>query len=521
MELISLTALASAPPPNAAGGQHAGAHLPVVAFSLGCGEGVERSGALRHPAGEDEPEGRDWPSPFVGSSVPLPAFPSAPAELAVIRTAFPDSADRDPAEKGAKATEPPQRKAAAVSARAPAPTPAIPFTVFSGTPETATASSSGLMTESSHSLKAGPAEPPSTADGAAAPAGAPSTGKPAPSSQSSAPMAVAELPVPPEPRQDAAPALRGGFVRTGSDAVTMQQLPAPIFGTATPPTDRLSQRDATLTLPKVASEQSETVPPEAPGAAPAAPATPAGPRGNPAPVPSGGLPLPGGQIVGVPQALAEAAPQHGPDSAPLEPAAARPDRGFGLSEKVAPDDGLQAAGTATRPEERAETTKPSLPAGDVPGHLFPGHADTTLRAEGPTTARADIPAPPPVARQIAEAFAAFPDRAVEITLSPEELGRVRMVVTSHDGALVLSLAAERAETLDLMRRNIDQLAADLHDLGFDSFRFNFAGEGSGGHDARPAPGAEALPDGPVPVPPAPTAHPAGRASAGAGLDIRL
>jgi hypothetical protein len=521
MELISLTALASAPPPAAAVGQLAWARLPVAVFALGFGEGEGQSGALRHPTGKDESESGERPAQFFGSSVPLPAFPSAPAELAVIRTAVPDSADSDPAEKGAKATEPPQRQAAADSARAPAPTSAIPFTVFSGTAETATASSPGLMTESSRSIKAGPAELPSTTDRAEASAGAPSTGKPAPSSESRAPMAVAELPVPPEPRQDAAPAVQGGFGRTANDTVTMPQQPAPITGAATPPTDRLSQRDATLTLPKVASEHSETVPPEAPGAAPAAPATTAGLGGNPAPVPSGDPPLPGGQIVDVPQALAEAAPQHGPDSAPRQPAAARPDRGFGLNEKVAPDDGLQAAGTATKPDERARTMNPSLPAGDAPGLLLPGHAETTLRAEGPTTARADIPAPPPVARQIAEAFAAFPDRAVEITLSPEELGRVRMVVTSHDGALVLSLAAERAETLDLMRRNIDQLAADLRDLGFDSFRFNFTGERSGGHDARPAPGAEAPLEGPEPVPPAPTAHPAGRASAGAGLDIRL
>lgn len=143
------------------------------------------------------------------------------------------------------------------------------------------------------------------------------------------------------------------------------------------------------------------------------------------------------------------------------------------------------------------------------------------RAEGPPPTRADIPAPSPLARQLAEAIAAFPDRAVEITLSPEELGRVRMVVTSHDGALVLSLAAERPETLDLMRRNIDQLAADLRDLGFDSFRFNFTGEGSGGHNARPVPHAEAPMDGPAPASSAPAARPVSRVPAGAGLDIRL
>jgi hypothetical protein len=498
--------------------------LPVAVFALGFGEGEEHSDALPHPAGKDEPESGEAPALSFGSHAAVAAFPAAPAELAAIRTADPDSAGRDLAEKGAKAAAPPRRQATADSARAPAPTPEIPFTVFSGTAETATASSPGLMTESGQSIKAGPAEPPSTADRSAAPAGAPSLGKPAPSSESRAPMAVAELPVPAEPRQDAAPAVQGGFGRTGNDAVTMPQQPAPISGAAAPPTDRLSQRDVVRALSKVAFEQNEIVPPVAPSGAPAAqlaPAATAGQRGSPAPVPVGGLPVPGRQIVSEPKTLAEAAPQYGPDSAPHKPAAARQARGFGLSEEVAPGDGRRSAGTMTRSDERAVTTKPSLPADGVPGHVVPGHAETALRAEGPVTAFADAPAPPPLARQLAEAFAGFPDRSVEITLSPEELGRVRMVVTSHDGALVLSLAAERPETLDLLRRNIDQLAADLRDLGFGSFRFNFTGEGSGGHGARPAPHAEAPLDGPAPVPPAPAARPAGRASAGAGLDIRL
>jgi len=79
----------------------------------------------------------------------------------------------------------------------------------------------------------------------------------------------------------------------------------------------------------------------------------------------------------------------------------------------------------------------------------------------------------PVHLQVASHLAAAVDGPVEVTLSPEELGRVRMMVTQSDGGVTIQFNAEKPETLDAMRRNIDDLAAELGDLGFSDMTFSF------------------------------------------------
>jgi len=86
---------------------------------------------------------------------------------------------------------------------------------------------------------------------------------------------------------------------------------------------------------------------------------------------------------------------------------------------------------------------------------------------------------PAVSQMIAEAARALPDRPVELTLSPEELGRVKMTLHSTDTAMNVVIAVERAETLDLLRRNIDMLAQDFRHLGYRDVSFSFAGQGGG------------------------------------------
>lgn len=81
-----------------------------------------------------------------------------------------------------------------------------------------------------------------------------------------------------------------------------------------------------------------------------------------------------------------------------------------------------------------------------------------------------------VGRQIASALMLQPDRPIELTLSPEELGRVRLTLTSIDGGISVAIIAERAETLDLMRRNIDMLARDFREMGYGSVAFSFGNQ---------------------------------------------
>ena len=75
------------------------------------------------------------------------------------------------------------------------------------------------------------------------------------------------------------------------------------------------------------------------------------------------------------------------------------------------------------------------------------------------------------------------ERPMELVLSPAELGRVRISMQAGDGAMVVQVVAERPETLDLMRRNIDQLAQEFRNMGFDSADFSF-GHNAPGDDAR-------------------------------------
>lgn len=59
-----------------------------------------------------------------------------------------------------------------------------------------------------------------------------------------------------------------------------------------------------------------------------------------------------------------------------------------------------------------------------------------------------------------------PNERIEITLAPEELGRIRLSATQSDQGVVLLVQAERPETLDLMRRHLPDLLQDLQALGF-------------------------------------------------------
>lgn len=135
-------------------------------------------------------------------------------------------------------------------------------------------------------------------------------------------------------------------------------------------------------------------------------------------------------------------------------------------------------------------------------------------------ANAHRPLPQTVAHQLALNISHQPAREVEITLSPDELGKVRMTVSAIDGALTLTLTADRGDTLDLLRRHIDQLAQDFRDLGFDRLNFSFS---QGGGDK--APDAKDWPTGGGADPPdalAPEQKPDHQMAAlSGGLDLRL
>ena len=92
--------------------------------------------------------------------------------------------------------------------------------------------------------------------------------------------------------------------------------------------------------------------------------------------------------------------------------------------------------------------------------------------------------PSMVGRQMAEAIQRLPDKPVEVALNPEELGKVRMSISATDGGITVNVLAERPETLELMRRHIDQLAREFQALGYQNINFAF-GEGQTGQNSDP------------------------------------
>lgn len=85
--------------------------------------------------------------------------------------------------------------------------------------------------------------------------------------------------------------------------------------------------------------------------------------------------------------------------------------------------------------------------------------------------------PKHVSRQMMTALKASPDGTIELHLNPVELGRVRMNMTTTEAGIVMNILAERPETLELLRRNVEQLVTDFQSLGYSQSEFHFGRSG--------------------------------------------
>lgn len=111
-------------------------------------------------------------------------------------------------------------------------------------------------------------------------------------------------------------------------------------------------------------------------------------------------------------------------------------------------------------------------------------------------------------------------RITDLTLDPEELGRVRLRLAAGDGVLTVTVIAERGETMDLLRRNIDLLTGELHRIGYARTEFVFAQGHPLGQEhpyEQAHPGADPDAAGPETAAPAPAL----RIVLGDRLDIRV
>lgn len=85
-----------------------------------------------------------------------------------------------------------------------------------------------------------------------------------------------------------------------------------------------------------------------------------------------------------------------------------------------------------------------------------------------------------ILRQIGSHVADQQGGQIEITLTPEELGRVRLVMSGGERPAV-AVYAENPATLDLLRRHADLLARELRDTGLAGADLSFADNSGAGH----------------------------------------
>lgn len=129
---------------------------------------------------------------------------------------------------------------------------------------------------------------------------------------------------------------------------------------------------------------------------------------------------------------------------------------------------------------------------------------------------------PDMSRSIAAQLAAVVQSrpgpgAVEIALNPEELGRVSIVLNGREDGLHLTIAVERPETLDLMRRHIAVLTAEFQKMGYGDMSFDLGTPSDSQQDNEEQTSFTPAPEDND----SPSAPDLPRAVPGPGIDMRL
>ncbi|MBU2959577.1 flagellar hook-length control protein FliK [Citreicella sp. C3M06] len=180
--------------------------------------------------------------------------------------------------------------------------------------------------------------------------------------------------------------------------------------------------------------------------------------------------------------------------------------------------GDSAVGQMDRSELSDDKVLPGDAIGVTSGDIR--SASASMHAASPPSARAEHTSA--VMRQIADAATTGTpnsDGSIELQLRPVELGHMRFKMMHGEHGMTMHISAERPETLDMLRRNIDQLSRYLDELGYESTSFTFGdghtGSNPGGGRAMPvtAQNVPQLTDSPDTAPPL--------SIASGGLDLRF
>ncbi len=209
-----------------------------------------------------------------------------------------------------------------------------------------------------------------------------------------------------------------------------------------------------------------------------------------------------------PDTAPQPAPQPAPERAPEATAPIPPPR-----RPPAPGSAESAVRFRAAPAD-ADPTRPDISPPDL---TLP--APLPLQTDrAPVKSVEPSPLPPTLAPQIVQTVHHAATDTIELTLNPEELGRLRFELTRNGEHMHIALTADRPETLDLLRRNADALLAEFRQAGYGGASLSFGQSGQGGagqHPAQPPP--PVAPQQPLPQ----TASPPEPPPPASGLDLRL
>jgi len=123
------------------------------------------------------------------------------------------------------------------------------------------------------------------------------------------------------------------------------------------------------------------------------------------------------------------------------------------------DAGLEVL--AAKSSESVWSASPTSSVGDV-------QAPASLVVSN-TAARADVPRH--AAQQISASVQILADDTAEVSLNPEELGRVRIAISTLETGVLIALTAERGETVEMLRRHESDLETAFRDMGHTNIAF--------------------------------------------------
>ena len=140
-----------------------------------------------------------------------------------------------------------------------------------------------------------------------------------------------------------------------------------------------------------------------------------------------------------------------------------------------------------------------------------------------TTAPAPTALPQHLSADLVNLAKTSPSGPVEILLNPAELGNLRFEIHQKADQLRVVVSVERPETMELLRRNSDQLLAEFKAAGFTGAQLSFGRWDQHSSDSRPPPAPPPLHQdwASDPPPPAKTLHPSPELASPTGLNIRL